>query len=111
MRRFARRFVMILCTLALMSGGMAGLAAPIPASSDHAQHHGGAGPLHCHNEHHAAACLTCCLGACTVVADLPSRLMPDVSAFSVAAVTYWETDVFLSGRSIAPDPDPPRTGA
>jgi hypothetical protein len=110
MRRFARRFVMILCTLALMSGGM---AAPVPAfdATDHAQHHGGAVPLHCHNEHHGAACLTCCLGACTVVADLPSRLMPDVAAFSVAAVTYWETDVSLSDRSIAPDHDPPRTGA
>jgi hypothetical protein len=110
MRRLARRFLVILCTLALVGGSTASLAASVTALHPCAHEHGDhGGTIPAHHDHHDAGCLACCLSACTVVADLPPHTFITIAGFAVEAVTYWETGVSLSGRSIVPDPAPPRT--
>jgi len=118
MRRFAKRLLMILCTIALVGGSTISFAASVTAvdgcnhatahAGDHAKAHAGGVPLH-HHDDHGVLCVARCAGA--VVGDLPTHPMLNAAAFSVAAVTYWQTEISLSNRSIAPDPDPPRTSA
>jgi hypothetical protein len=43
------------------------------------------------------------------MADLPSPAFVTAAAFGATAVTWWETGISPPGRSIAPDPGPPRT--
>jgi hypothetical protein len=110
MRRLARRFLMILCMLALVGSSTISFAASVtaidPCAHEHGEH-GGAVPSH--HDHHGAGCLACCLGACTATADLPPRPFITVAAFVATAVIWWEAGISLTGRSIAPDLGPPRT--
>ena len=110
MWQMARRFLVILCTLALVSGSTISFAASVSAAEPcvHEHHqHGGVVPAQ--HDHHGLGCLTCCQGACAAVAGLPTPSSVTAVIFAATAVTYWETDVSLSDRSIAPDPGPPRT--
>jgi hypothetical protein len=68
----------------------------------------GSGPDH---HKHGAGCLACCLGACIAIPDLPPRTVLAATFFAGTSVSYWETEVCLNGRSIRPDPAPPRTSA
>jgi hypothetical protein len=111
MRQLARRFFLILCTFALMSGSTISFAASVtdaPCAHEHSDH---TGTVPSHHDHHGAGCLACCLGACTAIPDLPPRLSLGAAAFSAQPVSYWETAVSLSERTIAPDLGPPRTTA
>jgi hypothetical protein len=108
MRRLPRYLLLILCTLALVGGSTISFAASItsaPCAHDHSHQTGG---TPAHHDHHAG-CLSCCLGACTAIPDLPPRVSLGAAVFSGMPVTYWETGVSLSDRSIPPDPGPPRT--
>jgi hypothetical protein len=110
MRQLARRFLLILCTLALVSGSTISFAASVAAAPClHEHSHQTGTPAH--HDLHGAGCLSCCLGACTAIPDLPPRFTISAAAFTATPVNYWETDDSLSGRSIAPDLGPPRTTA
>jgi hypothetical protein len=110
MRRLTKRLLRILCVLALVGGSMMSAAASVAAATPCAHEHGDEpGPQP--HKHYGAGCLSCCLGACTAIPDLPSRTFLGVAPFTATPVSYWEIRVFLSGRSIAPDPAPPRISA
>ena len=113
MRRLARHLLLMLCALALVSGSMmsfaAAAAAPIGATN----------PCHEHEEqtdskplkHHGPGCLSCCLGACAAIPAVPDRSSVTMIRFANSTIRYWQNDLFLPSRSIAPDPGPPRTSA
>ena len=106
----ARRFFLILCALALIGGSTISFAATVTAAGPCAHEHSGQnGTAPAHPDHHGAECLACCLGACAAMPGLPPRTSLTEAAFSAKTVTWWETGTALSGRSIAPDPGPPRT--
>ena len=110
MRPFARHFLLILCALALAGGIMMSFAASAASATPCAHEHGdepGSQP----HKHNGVGCLSCCLGVCMAIPDLPPRTALGMVPFSVTPVSYWEIGVSLSGRSIAPDPAPPRTSA
>jgi hypothetical protein len=109
MRRLARFLLLILCAVALTGGSAISFAASAAAAGPcpHEQgHHQGD-----QHKHHDAGCLACCLGACVAIPDLPPRTLLGEAPFAATPVSYWETEAFLSGRSIRPDPGPPRTRA
>jgi hypothetical protein len=108
MRHLARHFFLILCVLALVSGGTISFAAAVatPCPQEHSDH---SGSVPAHHDHHGAGCLACCLGACTAIPDLPPRFSLSAAAFTAKPVRYWETALSLSDRTIAPDLGPPRT--
>jgi len=105
-----KRFLVILCVFAFVGGGTISFAAATSASEpcahEHADH---SGALPHHHDHHGAGCLACCLGACAAIPDLPPRTSLSAVKFVVATAVYWEAAISLSDRSIAPDPEPPRT--
>lgn len=112
MRRWARYFLSILCMLVLVGSSAISFAAAseTPAASCPHEHVA-------HDEdtdqqppkHHAAGCLSCCLGACAAIPTLPQRSSAGVAVFAAMAVSCWETGASLSGRVIPPDLGPPRT--
>jgi hypothetical protein len=112
MRLLLKQFLAALCLLALVSGSTLSFAA-MSASADepcahaHSQH-GGAEP-HKHHHQHGAGCLACCLGACAAIAALPAPSSVSSIIFTETAAAYWEATAMLNSRSIAPDPDPPRS--
>ena len=69
------------------------------------QHQHPAQPGHHHSD---AACLCCCVGACMGIPDL-ARASQAVIFLSASPVFYAEEGVALSGRSLRPDPAPPRS--
>jgi hypothetical protein len=102
-----KRILAILCMLALVSGSTASFAASVaaaPCAHEH-QHAGDATP----HKHHGAGCLSCCLGACVAVPDLPPRGAAIVVPLTPRIAAYWEPDFSLPGRSIVPDLGPPRS--
>jgi hypothetical protein len=110
MRRLARFLLLILCAVALTGGSAISFAASAAAAGPcpHEQGHHQGPDQH---KHHDAGCLACCLGACVAIPDLPPRTLLGEAPFAATPVSYWETEAFLSGRSIRPDPGPPRTRA
>ena len=111
MRRLIRHFLLILSALALVSGSTVSFAASLTeAPCSHAQSHDDGDADHGPSKHHGGSCLTCCLGACLALPDLPQRSTLGVIGFSAAKVRYWEISASLPNRSIAPDLGPPRTG-
>ena len=110
MRQLARRFLLILCALTLVGGSTISFAASVTAAPCAAEHSHQDGTPSKH-DHHGAGCLSYCLAACTAIPDLPPRLIVSVAAFTATPVSYWDTRMSLSGRSIAPDLGPPRTTA
>jgi di/tricarboxylate transporter len=110
MRPLAKRLLMIFCTLALITGSTISFAASVTALSPCAHEHAERGDaVPAHHDHHCAGCLACCLGACSTAVGLPPPSFNSAAVFSATSVSYWETAVAFSGRSIAPDPGPPRT--
>src|SRR3954466_4888954 len=106
MRKWARYFLLILCTLALVSGSTASFAASFAADPCAHEHDAGGTAPH---KHHGAGCLSCCLGACVAIPDLPPRDAADLVTFSAMSIAYWEAALSLPSRSIAPDLGPPRS--
>lgn len=108
MRWLSRPLLLIVCTVVLLGGSMFSVAGAVAGNCTHERsHHEGIPAPH---KDHDAGCLTCCLGMCVAIPDLPSRTTLSVARFAVAHVNYFETEVSLSGRSVRPDPAPPRTG-
>ena len=109
-RSLILRCLVVLLSIALASGNAhAALhldaAHSEPCPEEHA-HHGKTEPQHQHNK--KMACCCDCLG-CTSAA----YLAPELSIASVelpARVRYDALTVFLSGRGLLPEPDPPRPG-
>jgi hypothetical protein len=109
MRKWARYFLLILCTLALVGGSTGSFAASSaidPCAHEHGDKHAGDTAPH---KHHGAGCLSCCLGACVAIPDLPPRAAADLVTFTALPIAYWEAALSLPGRSIAPDLGPPRS--
>jgi hypothetical protein len=83
--------------LALMGSSTISFAASVAAANcAHEHSHAPGSQPH---KHHDAGCLSCCLGACMAIPDLPSRRALDVVPFATS-VSYWEIGASLSGRSI-----------
>jgi hypothetical protein len=106
MRRLARNCFIIFCVFAFLGGTTMSFASSLaaPCAHEHGQHSGA--PSH---KHHGAGCLTCCLGACVAVPDLPPRTAAVVLPLNALTVAYWEPDFSLPSRSIPPDLGPPRS--
>jgi hypothetical protein len=111
MRDYVRRLLLIVCALALVGGSALGFAiAPAQAAAPCAhEHNQGPGNASHHHDHGAPGCLLCCLGACAAIPDLPPRPVLSEAPVTVVAVIYWEFGTALAGRSIAPDPAPPKS--
>ena len=117
----ARRFILLLAVLAFAVGLPLALAIP-PAMAalpcPHKHHHDIAGEGHDHHHapakpshrHDAAGCLCCCAAACVAIPDLV-RGNAIAVLFATTAVVYTDTMIALSGRSLRPDPAPPRSRA
>ena len=109
MLRFVRRLLLIVCALALVAGSTISFAAS-PASANEPcadQHHHGVGSQH--SDHHPNGCLSCCsLGSCVAFPSLPPRTLAENVRFNAMPVMYWDAAVPLSGRSVTPEPTPPK---
>ena len=110
MRELFRRLVLILCAFAFFSGTTVGLAThPAAAGEPCAEHHADGKADHHHNM--GGNCLTCCVGVCVAIPDLSPRALSSIAPITATAVAYWSGGVTISGRSITPDPAPPRLSA
>jgi hypothetical protein len=103
MRLLLKRFLAILCVLALVSASTASFAAPSTCAHEHS--HAGTQQEH---HHHDGGCLACCLGACAAVPALPSPVSVSPVFFTKGSAAYWEQSARLDSRSIVPDLGPPR---
>ncbi len=116
MRLFLRRLIVLLVALAFIDGGVARAAALVPPAAEPCSHEHGDMPGHSghmpastghQQDRGSRACLQCCcLGICASVPSLPAALT--VAPVVVASVVYWDTSRTATGRSIAPEPGPPR---
>lgn len=109
MRRLLKQFLVILCVLALVSGGTISIAAANPADACAHEHSQGASAKPHDHAHHGPGCLACCLGACTAVPALPGPLSVSPVIFATTTAFYGESAASLDNRSIPPDLGPPRT--
>ena len=112
-----RRLVVLLVTLALISGGAIGIAVPNAGAAErctqeygHADHHP-AGHQHGKKSDHQnsgtrALLQCCCVGICGSLPDLPMSLSSE--PVIVTLVAYWDTARFGIGRTIKPEHGPPR---
>jgi hypothetical protein len=121
MRVFARHLLLIFAVLAFAAGMPLALAVPPMLAAEacppehhemmlgdaHHEHQAPQKPPH---RHDAAACLCCCVGACVAIPDL-ARGGAIAVPFTVTAVLYPEKAASLAGRSLRPEPAPPRTSA
>ncbi|MBN8873302.1 MAG: hypothetical protein J0H67_10735 [Rhodospirillales bacterium] len=115
MLQLVRKILLVICALAFVaaptisfSPAAASAGAPCthePATGTESHH---ASAPSSHNDHHGAACLACCLGACTALPGLPPRVTVGSAAFTATPIAYWEGANTLASRSIAPDLGPPR---
>ena len=117
MRSLLRRLVVLLAALAFVTGSAIGVATPTtaaePCPPEHGDMHGhsgghqpGHGGQHRHDSDPRAALQCCCVGICVSVPNLPVALT--IAPVSVMPVAYWDTTRFSVGRSITPEPGPPR---
>jgi hypothetical protein len=117
MRRLATQFLLLLGALAFLAGAPVAYAVTPPALAgepcphEHKHMPGPTPQKHQHpHDHGAAACLCCCLGACMGIPGLPPPQMA-AAVFMTSTIVYWESGTRRAGRSIPPDPAPPRPGA
>jgi hypothetical protein len=110
MRALTRLLLVLVCAVVLVGGSTESFAASvmIPCTHTNDDQQGTSPEPH---QHRGAGCLTCCLGVCVAIPDLPPRTPLGATRFVATSVAYWEIELSLSGRSIRPDPAPPRTGA
>jgi len=79
-----------------------------PCPEEHAHHQGKTEPQHQHRHDKKMVCCCDCLG-CTSAAYLAPELR-SASAELPARVRYDALTLLLSGRTLLPEPDPPRPG-
>jgi hypothetical protein len=105
--------LIVLLSLALVRGNAhaavhLGGAHPEPCPEEHAHHTGKTSTDHHHQRSKALACCCDCLG-CASGAYLPPEL-GITPAELPARVLYDACTASLSGRTLLPDPGPPRPG-
>jgi len=111
-RPFPLRCRVLLLTLALASGNAHAalhpdMAHPEPCPEEHAHHHGKTEHQHRHDK--GLACCCDCLGCSAAVYLSPAlNMMP---ADLPARVHYDALTAALAGRTLLPEPDPPRRSA
>jgi hypothetical protein len=112
-RTLLLRCLIVLLSLALASGNAhAALhfgdahAAPCPEEAAH--HSGKPSPHHQHQHDNGLACCCDCLG-CASVVYLPPELSITPAELP-AQIHYDALTASLSGRTLLPEPDPPRRG-
>jgi hypothetical protein len=113
-----KRSLILRCLVALLSIALANVnahaalhldSAPSePCPEEHAHHHGNTAPHSQHQHDKKMACCCDCLG-CTSGAYLAPELS-DAPAERPARVHYEGLTLLLSGRTLRPEPDPPRPG-
>jgi hypothetical protein len=103
------RCLVLLLSLALANGNAhamlhLGIVRPAPCPEEHAHHHGRTEQQHRHGK--GLACCCDCLGCSTAFYLSPpfSKTPADLSA----RVPYHALTASLSGRTLRPDPGPPR---
>jgi hypothetical protein len=109
------RCLVVLLSLALASGNAhaalhVGDAHAEPCPEEHAHHSGETSPHHQHQHQHdkGLACCCDCMG-CSPVVYLPPE--PSVTPAELPAqIRYDALTASLSGRTLLPEPDPPRRG-
>ena len=111
-RPFLLRCLVLLLSLTLANGNAhAALhldsAHPEPCPEEHAHHHGKT--EHQHRQDKGAACCCDCLGCSAAVYLLPPLSV--TPADLPACVRYGALTASLSGRTLLPEPDPPRRSA
>ena len=108
MRLLMRQLLALVCVFALVGGSRISLASATttPCAHERSSHQGETPHPH---DHYGAGCLACCLGACVVIPDLAPSVSTGIAPSAVTVATYWEVAASRPGRSIAPDPGPPRT--
>lgn len=119
MKALGRRLILLLAALALAAGAPAAFAVPPALAAEpclHEHQHGAGIADHDHDRHQhrhdhgAAGCLCCCIGSCIAISDLPHNPVAVILCIALP-VAYWDTGLRLAGRSIRPDPAPPRSSA
>jgi hypothetical protein len=110
MHDLARRFLFLLCAVAFFTGATIGLAMHGASAGEscleHQANDGYAG--HHHDGDGKGNCLTCCMGVCVAIPDLPPRFFSAIAPLTAAKVAYWNRGSGIAGRTIPPDPIPPR---
>jgi hypothetical protein len=108
MRDLARRFLFMFCAVAFFTGATVGLAVHGASAGEpcleHQANDGHAG----HHHDGKGNCLTCCMGVCVAIPDLPPRFFSAIAPLTAAKVAYWDHGSGIAGRTIPPDPIPPR---
>lgn len=109
MRDLARCFLLLFCAVAFFTGATVALAAHGASAGEPCLEHqatdGHAGHPHDGSE---GNCLTCCVGLCVAIPDLPPRFFAAATPLTAAKVAYWDSSSGIAGRTIPPDPIPPR---
>ena len=112
------RFLWIRCLVVLLSLALAcgnahaalhlGGAHPEPSSEEHVHHTGKTSPDHQHHRGKRLACCCDCLGF-TSPAFLPPEL--GITPAELPALVHYDAcTASLSGRTLLPEPGPPRPG-
>jgi hypothetical protein len=107
------RCVVVLLSLGLGSGNAhaalhLGDAHAAPCPEEHPHHTGKTSPHHQHQHDNGLACCCDCLG-CSSVVYLPPELSITPAELT-AQIHYDALNDSLSGRTLLPEPDPPRRG-
>ena len=113
LKRFLRRAFLVLVTIAFIGAGALASASPAPMAAEPCPHEHGQIGEHQHPNPHshdpgAAGCLSCCLAACIVVPNLPPQTIAAPTPFRATQILYSSAHLPLAGRSIRPEPAPPR---
>lgn len=113
MRSLALRCVVVLLSLALISGNAhaelhLGAVPHDPCPAELGHDHGGTSKPH--NGSADQSCCCDCLG-CVSAIEITPDLSSSSPAFFTAAIYYGPASVFLTGQTLRPDPGPPRSGA
>ena len=114
LHRFCRLLVIVAYAGATITAAATPLAACPTLDLDHQSHAGHAHGTtdHEHGKHSGSQpgdCLNCCIGTCLLGVSLPppSSGATSVTFYGTAILYAFEQSV-LTGRSIPPDPDPPK---
>jgi hypothetical protein len=112
----AMRFPLVRCLVVVLSLALAngnahaalhsGAAHSEPCPEEHVDHGGRTSPYHQHQHEKGFACCCDCLG-CSSAAYLPPGLSTTPVGFE-SQILYNELVASLSGRTLLPEPDPPR---
>jgi hypothetical protein len=111
-RSLLLRCLIVLLFVALTNGNAhaalhLGAAHAEPCPEEHAHHTGKTVPHH-HHQHEGLACCCECLG-CSSAVYLPPELSTAPAELS-ARIHYDALTASLPGRTLLPEPDPPRPG-